>query len=68
MSEGVHVVMCVRTHSPDPVDPWELLVQVHHEDAEEDHGHGHLTYGHRSVASTPGRSIADDDDKTDKLR
>lgn len=44
-----------------------MLVHPHHEDAEEDHGEDHLADGHGGVASSVGRSVADDDDETDQL-
>lgn len=37
--------------TPGPVDQLKLLVQVHHEDAEEDHGEDHLTDGQSGVTS-----------------
>lgn len=57
-----------RTHTPNPVDQLKLLVQLHHEDAKEDHGEDHLTDGQRGVASVHRHSIADDDDETDDLQ
>lgn len=56
------------THAPDPVDHLDLLVEIHHEDCEEDHSEDHLADGHSGVASIKGRSVADDDDETDDLR
>lgn len=56
-----------RTHSPDPVDHLDLLVQFHHEDAEEDDGKYHLADGHGGVSSIRRRSVADDDDETEDL-
>lgn len=55
------------THAPHPVDQLELLVQIHHEDAEEDHGEDHLADGHGRVASIQGRRVADDDDEANEL-
>ncbi len=46
----------------------DLLVQIHHENAEEDHGEDHLADGHGGVASIQRCSIADDDNETDYLR
>lgn len=46
----------------------DLLIQVHHKDAKEDHGEDHLADGHSGVAPIQRRSIADDDDETDELR
>lgn len=52
--------------APDPVDHEELLVHLHHEDAEEDHREDHFADGQGGVASSVGRAIADDDDETDE--
>lgn len=56
-----------RTHTPDPVDHLDLLVQFHHEDAEEDDGKDHLADGHGGVSSIPRHGVADDDDETKDL-
>lgn len=48
--------------TPDPVDHLDLLVQLHHEDGEEDHGEDHLADGHSRVASICRGGIADEDD------
>lgn len=56
-----------RTHAPDPVDQVELLVKLHGEDDEEDDGKDHFADGHGSIASIPGRSVADEDDQTEHL-
>lgn len=57
-----------RTHTPEPVDHCELLVQLHHEDDKEDYGEHHLTDGCGGVASWVRYSVADEDDETEDLR
>lgn len=63
--------MCLRckagTHTPDPVHHLDLLVQLHHEDDEEDDGEDHLADGHGGVASVQRGSVADDDNEADDL-
>lgn len=56
------------TYSPEPVDHLDLLVDVHHEEDEEEHGKDQLEDGHGGEALIHGRSIAADDDKAEKLR
>jgi len=61
-------LVCVQiTHTPDPVDHLDLLVQLHHEDDKEDDGEDHLADGNSRVASIQRRSIADEDDETEYL-
>lgn len=49
------------------MDQVELLVQLHGEDDEEDDGKDHFADGHGSVASIPGRSVADQDEQAEDL-
>lgn len=45
----------------------DLLVQLHHEDDEEDDGEDHLADGHGGVASVQRRGVADDDNEAEDL-
>lgn len=57
---------CAEQITPHPVDHHDLFVQLHHEDAKEDHGKDHLTDGHSRVTSIHRGGVADDDDETDQ--
>lgn len=57
-----------NTYQPRPVDHLQLLVQVGHEDGEDEDGENHLADGHRWVAAGVRRRIADQDDQADELR
>lgn len=51
--------------APQPVDHLDLLVQLHHEDDEEDDGEDHFADGHGRVASIVGGGVADEDYETE---
>lgn len=65
--QNVFSCSCGGTHTPDPVDHQELLVQLQHVDDKEDGAKDHLTDGHGSVASIQRGSITDEDYQAEDL-
>lgn len=57
----------METHSPQPVDHDELLIQASHEDDEDDDGQDQLAGGQCDVAAKQGGSVAGQDGDIEDL-